>query len=173
VTTLLSSLNTVWQANALSSQKPTEVKTTSSITSTRGEYHIHLIGRGFMAGRWQAKDFFVLAAIGIAGIIFESMQYSEAMTVWAENCSDALTYEELSQQCKQFSDDMDWVLIELFAIIFLTVFALVRGVMRLGGESSNRRRGRRKGMGIGKTVIIVVTLTLGLLFVYTFVMRNL
>ena len=126
-----------------------------------------------MAGRWQAKDFFVLAAIGIAGIIFESMQYNEAMTVWAENCSNALNYEELSQQCKQFSDDMDWVLIELFAIIFLTVFALVRGVMRLGGEISNRRRGRRKGMGIGKTVIIVVTLTLGLLFVYSFVMRNL
>ena len=126
-----------------------------------------------MAGRWRAKDFFVLTAIGIAGIIFESMQYSEAMTVWAENCSDALTYDELSQQCKQFSDDMDWVLMEFFGIIFLTVFALVRGIMRLGGESGERRRSRNQGMGIGKTFIIVVTLTLGALSLYAFVMRNL
>ena len=139
----------------------------------RGEDNIYLNVRSFMAGRWRAKDFFVLAAIGIAGIIFESMQYNEAMTVWAENCSDALTYDELSQQCKQFSDDMDWVLMELFGIIFLTVFALVRGVMRLGGESGERRRSRNQGMGIGKTFIIVVTLTLGALFVYAFVMRNL
>lgn len=125
-----------------------------------------------MAGRWRAKDFFVLTAIGIAGIIFETMQYNAAMAIWAENCSEALTYEELSQQCKQFSDDMDWVLMELFGIIFLTVFTLVRGVMRLGRESGERRRGRNRGMGIGKTVIIVVTFTLGLLFVYAFVMRN-
>lgn len=123
-----------------------------------------------MGAKWSARDFFILVAIGLAGIIFEAMQYSQAVEVWGENCSEALTYAELSPQCQQFSDDMNWVLYELWAIVALTVFSLVMGVVRLAGGGQNRKAG--EGFKILRIFIIMASLTLTLLFLYSFVIRS-
>jgi len=122
-----------------------------------------------MGGKWRAKDFFILTAIGLAGLVFEIIQYNDAVAMWTEHCSDALSYDQLSQECKDFSDDMDWVLYELIAISILTVFSLIMGFLKIGGESS---RGDGEGFGVIKTFAVVTFLTLIFLFIYAFVIRS-
>ena len=125
-----------------------------------------------MGRRWSAKDFFIVAAIGLAGGIFDWVQYSDAQSIWDKNCSDDAALDQLSDQCKQLSSDMYWLQIELFSIIVLTFLAIGMGVMRLVRDSHSDRRRPKKGMSIPKIFIAVTIFTLIGFFVYAFIMRN-